>query len=104
MKVTQYGSNQTIISWTVDSQPVELFFSYTTVVAGKVGDTVFKTDEYHSVTTSKHINAYLRAEHAVENVKHVAQVDQNILNQVGNVNSDPSKAYLILANNIKAVA
>ena len=104
MKVTQYGSNQTIISWTVDSQPVELFFSYTTVVAGKVGDTVFKTDEYHSVTTSKHINAYLRAEHAVDNVKHVAQVDQNILNQVGNVNSDPSKAYLILANNIKAVA
>lgn len=104
MKVQQYGSNQTVISWTVDSQPVELFFSYTTVVAGKVGDTVFKTDEFHSVTTSKHINNYLRSEWAVEDVKKVPQVDQNILNQVGNVNSDPSKAFVILANNLKAVA
>ena len=104
MKVTQYGSNQTIIRWMVDAQPIELFFSYSTCVAGRAGALVFKTDEFHSTTTSKHINAYLRNEHGVDNVKKVATIDQNLLNKISNVNSDPTKAYVLLVNNATDVA
>lgn len=51
----------------------EVLFSYNTPVAGyKPGFGYFKTDTFWSVTTSKHINAYLR-EHKPSNVQVLTQ-------------------------------
>ena len=57
MKLVQFGSNQTIL---IDNDRNEYFFSYETCVAGY--DPIlgyWRTTEYYSRTTTKHINKYL---------------------------------------------
>ena len=44
----------------------EGLFSYKTLVAVDTGTGIFKTNEYHSRTTSKHINQWLGAAKAIE--------------------------------------
>ena len=57
MKLKQFGSNQTIL---IDTDQNEFFFSYETCVAGYTpGEGYWKTTEYYSRTTTKHINRYL---------------------------------------------
>ena len=56
MKVKSIGANKTIVSF----GDCEILVSYETPVAGytdKLG--YFKTNEFHSITTSKHIGQYL---------------------------------------------
>jgi hypothetical protein len=56
MNLINIGPNQTQITagkWNV-------LFSYSTPVAAIGGGKAFKTEEKHSVTTSKHVNAWLK--------------------------------------------
>lgn len=58
MKLKKLGNNETLI---VYNNGIEILFSYETPVAGHIiGEGYFKTDTYYSVTTSKHINKYLK--------------------------------------------
>lgn len=57
MKLRQIGSNQTEIVLNGNT----ILFSYQTPVAAFCnGDGFYKTSQYYSVTTSRHINAWLR--------------------------------------------
>jgi hypothetical protein len=57
MKVQPIGSNQTQVSL---ADGTEVLFSYSTPVAALVpGRGWLRTNEFHSVTTSKHINRWL---------------------------------------------
>ena len=60
MRVKNHGSNQTI----VEDNGCSVLYSYETPVALIVGslNRAYKTDRKWSVTTSKHINQWLRAE------------------------------------------
>lgn len=55
LKLKPIGSNMT----EVEVNGKSILFSYQTPVAGYDSDGAFRTDEYYSVTTSKHINKYL---------------------------------------------
>lgn len=55
MKLTALAPNQTLI----EVNDVLIFFSYNTPVAAKIKGKCYRTSEKHSVTTSKHINAWL---------------------------------------------
>ena len=62
MKITETGSNYTVVEI---NDKLEILFSYKTPVAGYqrgigVIAGYFKTDKKWSVTTSKHINKYLK--------------------------------------------
>lgn len=56
MNLTQIGANQTMITTSTGTQ---VFFSYNTPVAACLpGVGYVVTDKKHSVTTSKHVNAW----------------------------------------------
>tara|TARA_B100000795_G_C22583295_1_gene354663 strand:- start:285 stop:599 length:315 start_codon:yes stop_codon:yes gene_type:complete len=57
MKIKQIASNMTLLSLSDGS---EVMFSYETPVAGRDSLFAFRTTEKYSVTTTKHINKYLR--------------------------------------------
>ena len=56
MKLTQIGSNQTEIT---TARGNRVLYSYETPVAAWTEQGAFRTSTKYSVTTSKHINAYL---------------------------------------------
>jgi hypothetical protein len=63
MKLTQYGSNQTLVSFGNN----EVLFSYSTPVAGFIsGIGYVKTSQKWSVTTSRHINKYVGSNNVTE--------------------------------------
>lgn len=55
MNIKRIGQNMTEVS----ANGLKLFFSYETPVAGWNCEGAFKTDQYYSRTTTKHINQYL---------------------------------------------
>lgn len=55
MKLNPIGSNQN----EVEVNGMRVLFSYSTPVAARIEDKVFRTDKKWSVTTSKHINQWL---------------------------------------------
>jgi len=61
MQLNRIGNNETVVSF---DNGTEVLFSYDTPVAGRRfvdgALQVFKTDKKWSVTTSKHINKYLK--------------------------------------------
>ena len=62
MKIKNLDSNMTLL---VLSNGAEILFSYETPVAGHDLDGIaFRTTEKYSVTTTKHINKYLRDSHS----------------------------------------
>ena len=62
MKLKRTGYNQTVVSL---NNGVEVFFSYDTPVAGRSADNeYFRTADYFSKTTSRHINKYLEGVNA----------------------------------------
>ena len=78
MKVQNYGSNQTVI----ENNGCQVLYSYETPVAAIVrrGELrAYKTDQFHSVTTSKHINKFLRTE--VGSLEEIVLVPQEVLNE-----------------------
>ena len=57
MKLKRTGYNQTVVS---HNNGVEVFFSYDTPVAGRSANyEYFRTEEYYSRTTTRHVNNYL---------------------------------------------
>ena len=57
MKLVNFGHSQNIL---IDKEQNEFFFSYETCVAGYTpGEGYWRTTEYYSRTTTKHINRYL---------------------------------------------
>ena len=59
MKVNSIGSNQTVITSSLDRSTVEVLYSYETPVAVRGPTMNYKTERKWSVTTSKHINKFL---------------------------------------------
>ncbi len=77
MKLNQVTQNQTEI----ELGDRTVFFSYSTPVAVFVpGQGVKVTEQYHSVTTSKHINQFVQRTGA----KTVEKVPQSFLDDLGN--------------------
>ena len=56
MQVQSLGANKTQVDL---ADGTSVFFSYKTPVAGYDSQGAFRTEDYFSVTTSKHINKYL---------------------------------------------
>tara|TARA_R100000655_G_scaffold59821_1_gene98225 strand:- start:542 stop:775 length:234 start_codon:yes stop_codon:yes gene_type:complete len=77
MKLTPIAANRNVISYNNGS---EVFFSYSTPVAGYCPDKGYlRTEDWYSQTTTKHINKYLDG---ITNYATVSQ--QTINNLVGN--------------------
>ena len=72
MKIKGLGASKTILALPSGS---EIFYSYDTPVACKVSGEFYKTNEYYSRTTSKHITQYLNGRNAEE-------VEQSFINQI----------------------
>ena len=76
IKLIKHGNNETEIS--NGKTPVEsIFFSYSTAVAGIDDLGFFKTDKKYSITTSKHINNWLRKNNAIDNCRIISQSQIN---------------------------
>jgi hypothetical protein len=72
LKIKSIGANKTL----VEIGDHEIFVSYETPVAGYIsGIGYFKTSEYFSVTTSKHINQYL------EGISKITIIPQDRINR-----------------------
>ena len=72
MKLERLGESKTLLTLSSGS---EIFYSYNTPVAAKVSGEFYKTNEYYSKTTSKHITQYL-------NWRYAHPVDQSFINQI----------------------
>ena len=73
MKIKRLGANKTLLALPSGS---EAFFSYDTPVAFHMhSGEIFKTEEYYSRTTSKHITQYL-------NGRKAEAVPQSMINQL----------------------
>ena len=74
MKLTPIAANQTQISL---NNGTEVFFSYKTPVAAYLPEKGYvRTEKFWSVTTSRHINKWLK------NVNNVTEIDQSILDNL----------------------
>ena len=88
MKIKNYGSNQTV----VQENGLQVLYSYETPVAlisrinGEVR--IYRTEQFHSVTTSKHINKFLRTEYRGE--KPVENLPQSVLDDWRNSQFTPA--------------
>ena len=77
MKLTPIAANRNVISYNNGS---EVFFSYSTPVAGYCPDKGYlRTTQWYSQTTTKHINKYLPS-----NVEWTEVSQETINNLVGN--------------------
>jgi len=67
MRLTPIGSNKTQVTFDLWNGPMHILFSYETPVAAMLPSGRFlRTKQKFSVTTSKHINQWLRANNAGE--------------------------------------
>ncbi len=74
MKLTPIAANQTEVSFTNGTQ---VFFSYKTPVAAYLPEKGYvRTEKFWSVTTSRHINKWLK------NVTNVTEIDQAVLDNL----------------------
>ena len=72
MKLERLGTSKSLLTLSSGS---EIFYSYNTPVACKVSGEFYKTNEYYSRTTSKHITQYL-------NGREAEAVPQSMINQL----------------------
>ena len=72
MKLERLGNSKSLLTLASGS---EFFYSYNTPVAAKVSGDLYRTKEYYSRTTSKHITQYLNGRKAEE-------VEQSFINQI----------------------
>ena len=72
MKLEKIGVSKTLLTLSSGS---EIFYSYNTPVAAQVAGEFYKTNEYYSRTTSKHITQYL-------NGRYAHPVEQSFINQI----------------------
>ena len=74
MKLTSIAANRTVLSYPNGS---EVFFSYSTPVAGySPSNGYFKTDQWYSSTTTRHINKWL------EGITEVTEVPQEYITEL----------------------
>ncbi len=74
MKLTPIAANQTQISL---NNGTEVFFSYKTPVAAYLPEKGYvRTEKFWSVTTSRHINKWLKG------VNEVTEIDQTVLDNL----------------------
>ena len=74
MKLTPIAANQTEVS--INDGP-QIFFSYRTPVAAYLPEKGYvRTSKFWSVTTSRHINKWLK------NVTNVEEIDQGVLDNL----------------------
>jgi hypothetical protein len=74
MKLTPIAANQTQISL---NNGTEVFFSYKTPVAAYLPEKGYvRTEKFWSVTTSRHINKWLK------DINNVTEIDQAILDNL----------------------
>jgi len=67
MKLTPIGSNKTQVTFDLSSGPMDILFSYKTPVAARLPSGRFlRTKQKYSITTTKHINQWLKANNAVD--------------------------------------
>ena len=59
LQVINLAKNRTQVNFEDDKQIINLLVSYKTPVAAKINTLFFITSEFHSVTTSRHINEWL---------------------------------------------
>jgi len=65
MKLTRLGASKTLLALSSGTGVTEIFYSYDTPVACQMSSgEIYKTDEYFSRTTSKHITQYLNGREA----------------------------------------
>jgi len=75
LQIKQVGPNRRELLIKSPSGETRIFFSYETAVAGYSADVgYFRSATYYSVTTSKHIGQWLRAEG--QNPKAVAELTE----------------------------
>ena len=76
MKLHSFATNRTLLTF---DDGTELFFSYATPVAGysKTLHGYFRTNEWYSSTTTRHINRYLNEYCDVPNPNNIPSVDQS---------------------------
>ena len=72
MKIKRLGASKTLLALPSGS---EIFYSYDTPVAAQVSGEFYRTNEYYSRTTSKHITQYL-------NGREAEVVPQSMINQL----------------------
>ena len=72
MKLERLGTSKSLLTLSSGS---EIFYSYNTPVAAKVSGELYKTKEYFSRTTSKHITQYL-------NGRYAHPVEQSFIQQI----------------------
>ena len=72
MKIKRLGASKTLLALPSGS---EIFYSYDTPVAAQVSGEFYRTNEYYSRTTSKHITQYL-------NGRYAHPVEQSFINQI----------------------
>ena len=72
MKIKRLGASKTILALSSGS---EIFYSYDTPVAAQISGELYRTKEYYSRTTSKHITQYL-------NGREAEAVPQSMINQL----------------------
>ena len=72
MKLERLGTSKSLLTLSSGS---EIFYSYNTPVACKVSGDFYKTKEYYSKTTCKHITQYL-------NGREAKAVPQSMINQL----------------------
>ena len=76
MKLTPIAANQNEVSFNNGTQ---IFFSYKTPVAAYLPEKGYvRTEKFWSVTTSRHINKWLK------DVNNVSEIDQSILDNLAN--------------------
>ena len=89
MKLNNIASNVTEI---IAANGSKIMFSYETPVAGHIENYgFFKTTTKHSVTTTKHINKYLRDNAEFDTVL-VNEVSQDLINSWVNVFISPTQS------------
>ena len=79
MKLTPIASNMTVLEL---DNGTEILFSYSTPVAGNNNlSGFFVTEDYHSRTTTRHINRYLSQYDLGEGAKRISQatIDQMVV-------------------------
>ena len=72
MKLERLGTSKSLLTLSSGS---EIFYSYDTPVAAQISGELFRTKEYYSRTTSKHITQYLNGRKGEE-------VEQSFINQL----------------------
>ena len=81
MKLHSFATNRTLLTF---DDGTEVFFSYATPVAGysKTLHGYFRTNEWYSSTTTRHINRYLNEYGDVPNPEQIPSVDQSVINDL----------------------